>query len=150
MQFVEIAIVNADAKSPGSSFSRSRFSAPFRKRGSSPRPGHPSGNASPPRRGASRGGSYVRTLEGFLYLAFILDVYFRRVVGWAMEGHLSTELVVDALRMAAWRRKPAPGLVHHSDRGVQYTSLSFSERLREVDITPSMGRTGTALDNAAG
>jgi putative transposase len=92
--------------------------------------------------------TYVRTLEGFLYLAFILDVHSRRIVGWAMEGHLRTELVVDALQMAVWRRKPAPGLVHHSDRGVQYTALSFSERLREVGITPSMGRTGSALDNA--
>jgi len=92
--------------------------------------------------------TYVPTREGFLYLAFILDVHSRRIVGWAMENHLRTELVVDALRMAVWRRKPAPGLVHHSDQGVQYTALSFSERLREVGITPSMGRTGTALDNA--
>jgi putative transposase len=92
--------------------------------------------------------TYVATGEGFLYLAFVLDVYSRRIVGWAMESHLRTELVVDALRMALWRRKPAPGLVHHSDRGVQYTALSFSERLREVGIAPSMGRTGTALDNA--
>jgi putative transposase len=92
--------------------------------------------------------TYIATAEGFLYLAFILDVYSRRVVGWAMEGHLRTEIVVDALRMAVWRRKPAAGLVHHSDQGVQYTSLSFSERLKEVGIIPSMGRTGTALDNA--
>ncbi len=92
--------------------------------------------------------TYVHTREGFLYLAFILDVCSRRIVGWAMEGHLMTELVVDALRMAVWRRKPAPGLIHHSDQGVQYTALSFSERLGEVGITPSMGRTGTALDNA--
>lgn len=92
--------------------------------------------------------TYVATREGFLYLAFILDVHSRRIVGWAMEHHLRTELVVDALQMAVWRRNPAPGLVHHSDQGVQYTSLSFSERLREVSITPSMGRTGTALDNA--
>ena len=92
--------------------------------------------------------TYVATQEGFLYLAFILDVYSRRIVGWAMENHLRTELVIDALRMAVWRRKPAAGLVHHSDQGVQYTALSFSERLREVGITPSMGRTGTALDNA--
>ena len=92
--------------------------------------------------------TYVATREGFLYLAFILDVYSRRIVGWAMESHLGTEIVVDALRMAVWRRKPAPGLVHHSDQGVQYTSLSFGERLKEVGITPSMGRTGTALDNA--
>jgi putative transposase len=93
--------------------------------------------------------TYIATAEGLLYLAFILDVYSRRVVGWAMEGHLRTELVVDALGMAVWRRKPAPGLlVHHSDQGVQYTALSFSERLKEVGIVPSMGRTGTALDNA--
>jgi putative transposase len=81
--------------------------------------------------------TYVASAEGFLYLAFILDVHSRRIVGWAMEDHLRTELVVDALRMAVWRRKPAPGLVHHSDQGVQYTSLSFSERLREVGIKPS-------------
>lgn len=92
--------------------------------------------------------TYVATAEGYLYLAFILDVHSRRIVGWSMEDHLETELVVDALRMAVWRRKPAPGLVHHSDQGVQYTSLSFSERLREVGIKPSMGRTGSALDNA--
>jgi putative transposase len=92
--------------------------------------------------------TYVATAEGYLYLAFILDVHSRRIVGWAMESHLRTELVVDALQMAVWRRKPAPGLVHHSDQGVQYTALSFSERLREVGITPSMGRTGSALDNA--
>ncbi len=92
--------------------------------------------------------TYVASAEGFLYLAFILDVHSRRIVGWAMENHLRTELVVDALQMAVWRRKPAPGLVHHSDQGVQYTSLSFSERLGEMGITPSMGRTGTALDNA--
>jgi putative transposase len=92
--------------------------------------------------------TYVATAEGFLYLAFILDVHSRHIVGWAMESHLRTELVVDALQMAVWRRKPAPSLVHHSDQGVQYTALSFSERLREVGITPSMGRTGSALDNA--
>jgi putative transposase len=92
--------------------------------------------------------TYVATAEGYLYVAFILDVYSRRIVGWAMEGHLRAELVVDALRMAVWRRKPAPGLIHHSDQGVQYTALSFSERLKEVGIKPSMGRTGTALDNA--
>lgn len=92
--------------------------------------------------------TYVATQEGFLYLAFILDAHSRRIVGWSMENRLRTELVVDALRMGVWRRKPAPGLVHHSDQGVQYTALSFSERLKEVGITPSMGRTGTALDNA--
>jgi transposase InsO family protein len=65
-----------------------------------------------------------------------------------MGSHSRTELVVDALQLAVWRRKPTPGLVHHSDQRVHYTSLFFSERLREVGIKPSMGRTGTALDNA--
>ncbi len=72
----------------------------------------------------------------------------RRIVGWAMENHMSTELVVDALEMALWRRKPSAGLVHHSDRGAQYTAISFGKRLAEVGIVPSMGRTGTALDRA--
>jgi putative transposase len=92
--------------------------------------------------------TYVATREGFLYLAFILDVHSRRIVGWAMESHLRTELVIDALQMAVWRRKPTGGLIHHSDQGVQYTSLSFGERLKAVGIEPSMGRTGSALDNA--
>jgi putative transposase len=93
--------------------------------------------------------TYVATQEeGFLYVAFVLEVYSRKVVGWAMEPHLRTELVVDALRMAVWRRKPAAGVVHHSEQGVQYTALSFSQRLREVGISASMGRTGSAQDNA--
>lgn len=92
--------------------------------------------------------TYLRTDEGFLYLAFVLDVYSRKVVGWSMASHLRTELVVDALEMAVWRRKPKAGLVHHSDRGVQYTALSFGKRLEEVGIVPSMGRAGSALDNA--
>ena len=92
--------------------------------------------------------TYVKTDEGFLHLAFVLDVYSRRIVGWSMASHLRTELVVDALEMAVWRRKPAAGLVHHSDRGTQYTALSFGERLEEARIVPSMGRIGSALDNA--
>lgn len=83
-----------------------------------------------------------------MYLSFILDVYSRKVVGWSMSDHLRTELVVDALEMALWRRKPSAGLIHHSDRGVQYTSLSFGKRLEEAGIVPSMGRAGSALDNA--
>ena len=83
-----------------------------------------------------------------MYLAFILDVYSRRVVGWSMANHLRAELVVDALEMALWRRKPGAGLIHHSDRGVQYTALSFGKRLQEAGIVPSMGRAGSALDNA--
>jgi putative transposase len=92
--------------------------------------------------------TYIPTREGFLYLAFILDTHSRKVVGWSMAPHMRTELVVDALEMAVWRRGPVAGLVHHSDRGVQYTAISFGKRLEEVSIVPSMGRTGTALDNA--
>jgi putative transposase len=92
--------------------------------------------------------TYIPTREGFLYLAFILDTHSRRIVGWAMDSHMRTELVVDALEMALWRRKPSAGVVHHSDRGAQYTAISFGRRLEEVDIVPSMGKTGTALDNA--
>ncbi len=93
--------------------------------------------------------TYVRSGEGFLYLAFILDACSRRIVGWSMATHLRTELVVDALQMAKFaRRKPAPGLVHHSDRGVQYTSLSFSKKLQDEGLVPSMGRVGSAHDNA--
>jgi len=92
--------------------------------------------------------SYVKTEEGFLYLSFVLDAYSRRLVGWAMATHLRTELVVDALQMAIWRRKPQAGLIHHSDQGVQYTSLSFGKRLEKAGIVPSMGKVGSAYDNA--
>jgi putative transposase len=92
--------------------------------------------------------TYVRSKEGFVYLAFILDACSRKVVGWSMAAHLRTELVLDALQMAIARRKPTPGLVHHSDRGVQYTSLSFGKRLEDKGFVPSMGRVGSAYDNA--
>jgi putative transposase len=72
--------------------------------------------------------TYVNTWEGFLYLAFILDIYSRRVVGWSMATHLRTELVVDALEMALWRRNPDVGLIHHTDRGVQYIRRFHSAR----------------------
>jgi transposase InsO family protein len=92
--------------------------------------------------------TYVRSREGFIYLAFILDVCTRRVVGWSMATHLKTELVVNALEMAIARRKPAPGLVHHSDHGVQYTSLSFGKHLESGGFLRSMGQVGSAYDNA--
>ncbi len=92
--------------------------------------------------------TYVRSGEGFIYLAFLLDACSRKIVGWSMATHLRSELVVDALQMAILRRKPAPGLVHHSDRGAQYTSLSFGRRLEEEGLIPSMGRVGSAYDNA--
>ncbi len=92
--------------------------------------------------------TYLHTDVGFLYLAFVLDVYSRKIVGWSMASHLRTELVVDALEVAVWRRKPAAGLIHYTDRGAQYTALSFAQRLEEAGIVPSMSRTGSALDNA--
>jgi len=88
--------------------------------------------------------TYVKTDEGFLYLAFVLDAHSRRLVGWSMVERLRTELVVDALEMALWRREPGAGLIHHTDRGSQYTALSFGKRLAEVGIRP----TESALDNA--
>ncbi len=92
--------------------------------------------------------TYLPTEEGFLYLAFILDAYSRKVVGWSMASHLRTELVAAALEMAIRRRNPSAELIHHSDRGAQYTALSFGKKLEEAGIMPSMGRVGSALDNA--
>ena len=83
-----------------------------------------------------------------LSLAVVLDVFSRRVVGWAMADHLRSELVVDALQMALWQRRPAPGAIHHSDHGAQYTSWAFGHRLREAGLLGSMGRIGCGLDNA--
>ncbi len=92
--------------------------------------------------------SHLPTREGFEYLAFVLDAYSRRLVGWAMASHLRTELVTDALDMALWRRQPAPGLIHHSDRGSQYTSVAFGQRLTEAGAVPSMGSVADPYDNA--
>ena len=92
--------------------------------------------------------TYVPTGEGWLYLATVLDAWSRRIVGWAMGEALRTELVVEALNMAVWNRRPAAGVVHHSDRGAQYTSVTFSRRCREAGVVPSIGSIGDALDNA--
>jgi putative transposase len=92
--------------------------------------------------------TYLPTWAGFLYLATVLDACTRRVVGWAMADHLRAELVVDALEMALWNRRPGAGLVHHSDRGSQYTSLAFGQRCRRAGVVPSMGSVGDAYDNA--
>ena len=92
--------------------------------------------------------TYVPTWAGFLYVAIVLDVYSRRIVGWSMAAHLRTELVLDALEMAIWHRRPEPGLVHHSDQGCQYTSLAFGRRCREAGIAPSMGTVGDCYDNS--
>jgi putative transposase len=88
-----------------------------------------------------------RTREGWVYAAVVLDVYSRRVVGWSIADHLRTELVVDALDMARWRRHPA-GTVVHSDRGTQYTSWLFGTRLREAGLMGSMGKVACAYDNS--
>ena len=91
--------------------------------------------------------TYVPTWTGFLYLAVVLDVYSRRIVGWSMASHLRTELVVDALNMAVGQRQPS-AVIHHSDQGCQYTSVGFGLRCREVGVKPSMGSVGDAYDNA--
>jgi putative transposase len=90
----------------------------------------------------------IATWEGKLYLAVLVDCYSRRCVGWAMAEHMRAELVVEALQMALWRRRPDVGLVHHSDRGGQYVSLSFGQTARAAGIDLSMGAKGCALDNA--
>lgn len=92
--------------------------------------------------------TYVPTWQGFLYVAVVVDACSRMVVGWSMAGHLRTELILDALDMAISRRRPPDGLIHHSDRGTQYTSLAFGRRCRESGIAQSMGSTGDAYDNA--
>ena len=93
--------------------------------------------------------TYVPTQqEGFLFLAVILDVFSRRVVGWSMADHLRAELVLAALGMAVWNRHPGAGLIHHSDHGCQYTAEAFAERCRALGIQCSMGTTGDCYDNA--
>lgn len=91
--------------------------------------------------------TYIPTWAGFLYLAVVVDVYSRRIVGWSMENHLRTELVLQALDMALWQRRPG-AVIHHSDQGCQYTSLQFGRRCKEVGVRPSMGSVGDCYDNA--
>jgi putative transposase len=91
--------------------------------------------------------TYVPTWAGFLYLAVVLDAWSRRVIGWAMESHLRTELVLAALDMAVAQRRPTD-VIHHSDQGCQYTSIAFGGRCREAGVRPSMGSVGDAYDNA--
>ena len=88
------------------------------------------------------------TWQGFVYLAVVIDAHSRPVVGWSMATHLRTELVLDALEMALWNRRPGSGLIHHSDHGCQYTSLAFGRRCRDAGITASMGTVGDCFDNA--
>ncbi len=91
--------------------------------------------------------TYIPTWAGFLYLAVVLDVWSRKIVGWAMASHLRTSLVTAALNMAIAQRRPA-GVIHHSDQGCQYTSIEFGKRCREAGVRPSMGSVGDCYDNA--
>jgi putative transposase len=92
--------------------------------------------------------TYLRTWEGWLYLVAVQDVYSRRIVGWSMADHLRTELVTDALQMALAQRRPAPGLIWHSDQGSQFVSLAFGQQARAAGIAQSMGSRGDCYDNA--
>ena len=92
--------------------------------------------------------TYIWTWDGWLYLAVVLDLYSRRVVGWAVQPHLQTALALEALQMALGRRVPASGLVHHSDRGCQYAAAAYQRVLRDHGIVCSMSRTGDCWDNA--
>jgi putative transposase len=91
--------------------------------------------------------TYIPTWSGFLYLAVVLDVWSRKIVGWAIEPHLRTELVLTALNAALAQRRPQR-VVHHSDHGCQYTSYAFGKRCQEMNVMPSMGSVGDAYDNA--
>lgn len=92
--------------------------------------------------------TYVNTWEGWLYLAVLIDLYSRRVVGWAIADHMRTELVLDALKMAVGERRPDPGLVHHTDRGSQYASADYRSELAAYGMVCSMSRKGECWDNA--
>jgi putative transposase len=91
--------------------------------------------------------TYIPTWSGTLYLAVVLDVWSRRIIGWAMATHLRTSLVVAALDMAIAQRRPQ-GVIHHSDQGCQYTAIEFGRRCREANVRPSMGSVGDCYDNA--
>jgi putative transposase len=91
--------------------------------------------------------TYIPTWVGFLYLAVVLDVWSRKIVGWAIAAHLRTSLVTVALDMAILQRSPT-GVIHHSDQGCQYTSIEFGRRCREAGVRPSMGSVGDCYDNA--
>ena len=94
--------------------------------------------------------TYVSTWQGWVYVAFVVDVFSRRIVGWRQSSSMHTEFVLDALEQALYDRKPSEddGLVHHSDRGSQYLSIRYSERLAEAGIEPSVGSRGDSYDNA--
>ena len=92
--------------------------------------------------------TYVWTLEGWMYVAIVMDLFSRQIVGWAIDDHMRTSLCTSALQMAFWRRKPPPGLLHHSDRGSQYASEDYRKHLRIMRMEQSMSRKGNCWDNA--
>jgi transposase InsO family protein len=92
--------------------------------------------------------TYVRLLEEFVYVAAVLDAHSRRAIGWALARHLGASLALEALRMALADRRPAPGLIHHSDRGIQYACADYLTLLAEHGVQPSMSRVGNPYDNA--
>jgi putative transposase len=92
--------------------------------------------------------TYLRTWEGWLYLVAVQDVFSRRIVGWSIADHMRTELVTDALQMALAQRRPAPGLIWHTDQGSQFVSLAFGQKARAAGIAQSMGSKGDCFDNA--
>jgi putative transposase len=94
--------------------------------------------------------TYVSTWQGWLYVAFVIDVFARRIVGWRVSSSMQTDFVLDALEQALYDRQPerGNGLIHHSDRGSQYVSIRYSERLAEAGIEPSVGSRGDSYDNA--
>jgi transposase InsO family protein len=92
--------------------------------------------------------TYLWTDEGWLYLAIVLDLFNREVIGWSLKPRMTTDIVTDALTMAWFRRRPAPGVLHHSDRGSQYASHAFQQKLKEFGMTCSMSRKGNCWDNA--
>ena len=92
--------------------------------------------------------TYIRTHEGWLYLAAVIDLFSRKVVGWSMQPRMHTRLALDALMMAVWRRRPAPGVVVHSDQGSQFSSQEWRSFLEAHELVPSMSRRGNCYDNA--
>jgi putative transposase len=92
--------------------------------------------------------TYVATWRGFVYVAFVIDAFARRVVGWRVSGSLRSDIALDALEQALYARGYGDGLVHHSDRGVQYLSIRYTERLEEAGVEPSVGSVGDAYDTA--
>jgi putative transposase len=92
--------------------------------------------------------TYIATWQGFVYAAFVIDVFARRIVGWRVSGSAQTQFVLDALEQAVWSRRPGEKLVHHSDRGSQYVSIRYTDRLLDAGIEPSVGSVGDSYDNA--